>query len=206
MAQRWPLASRLARDARMPCAPARGAPVVSTPEAPCPTRASPHARSPCCLAHCAPRRQARGTLEQETATKATEEHESMVDSIEAAPTAAKDAHARHPRPAPNRTETVPPGGAWMRTYPWIPPQYLFFLRMRNTEVCAIPKYVQYPSMCNTRPYASMCNTRNTLTYHVPRERPIHRPIHPDTPSDASLRFSHSADWQCVLSLNLLLSL
>ena len=59
MAQRWPLASRLARDARMPCAPARGAPVVSTPEAPCPTRASPHARSPCCLAHCAPRRQAR---------------------------------------------------------------------------------------------------------------------------------------------------
>mmetsp|Transcript_52432 Transcript_52432/g.139334 ORF Transcript_52432/g.139334 Transcript_52432/m.139334 type:complete len:210 (+) Transcript_52432:1225-1854(+) len=59
MAQRWPPASRPARDARKPCAPARGAPVVSTPEAPCPTRASPHARSPCCLAHCAPRRQAR---------------------------------------------------------------------------------------------------------------------------------------------------
>jgi len=46
-------------------------------------------------------------LEQETATKATEKHASMVDSIEAAPIAAKDAHARHPRPAPNRTETVP---------------------------------------------------------------------------------------------------
>eukprot|EP00966_Prymnesium_polylepis_P265920 6142656-Prymnesium_polylepis.1 len=26
MAQLWPVASRLARDARMPCAPARGAP------------------------------------------------------------------------------------------------------------------------------------------------------------------------------------
>mmetsp|Transcript_29270 Transcript_29270/g.80159 ORF Transcript_29270/g.80159 Transcript_29270/m.80159 type:complete len:228 (-) Transcript_29270:114-797(-) len=112
MAQRWPPASRPARDARKPCAPARGAPVVSTPEAPCPTRASPHARSPCCLAHCAPRRQARDPgassgVEQETATKATEKHESMVDLIEAAPIAAKDAHARHPRPAPNRTETVP---------------------------------------------------------------------------------------------------
>ena len=59
MAQRWPLASRPARDARTPCAPARGAPAVSTPEVPCPTRMSPHARSPCCLAHCAPRRQAR---------------------------------------------------------------------------------------------------------------------------------------------------
>eukprot|EP00966_Prymnesium_polylepis_P308701 7133696-Prymnesium_polylepis.1 len=31
----------------------------------------------------------------------------MVDSIEAAPIAAKDAHARYPRPAPNRTKTVP---------------------------------------------------------------------------------------------------
>ena len=39
-----------------------------------------------------------------------------------------------------------PGDAWTRTYPWIPPQYLFFLRMCNTQVCAIPKYVQYPSV------------------------------------------------------------
>ena len=110
MAQRWPLASRPARDARTPCAPARGAPAVSTPEAPCPTRISPHARSPCCLAHCAPRRQARDPgVEQEMARKATEKHESMVHSIEAAPIAAKNAHARvrRPRPAPNRTETVP---------------------------------------------------------------------------------------------------
>eukprot|EP00966_Prymnesium_polylepis_P141014 3256176-Prymnesium_polylepis.1 len=49
MAQRWPSASRLARDARMACAPARDAPVVRTPEAPCPTHASPHARGPCLL-------------------------------------------------------------------------------------------------------------------------------------------------------------
>ena len=33
-----------------------------------------------------------------------------------------------------------PGGAWMRTYPRIPPQYLFFLSMRNTRVCAILQY------------------------------------------------------------------
>eukprot|EP00966_Prymnesium_polylepis_P207497 4806637-Prymnesium_polylepis.1 len=33
MAQRWPWVSRPARDARMPCAPARGAPAVSAPEA-----------------------------------------------------------------------------------------------------------------------------------------------------------------------------
>eukprot|EP00966_Prymnesium_polylepis_P307598 7108978-Prymnesium_polylepis.1 len=31
----------------------------------------------------------------------------MVDSIEAAPTGARDAHARHTRPAPNRTEPRP---------------------------------------------------------------------------------------------------
>ena len=28
----------------------------------------------------------------------------------------------------------------MRTYPRIPPQYLFFLSMRNTRVCAILQY------------------------------------------------------------------
>eukprot|EP00966_Prymnesium_polylepis_P031566 734368-Prymnesium_polylepis.1 len=47
------------------------------------------------------------TLREQKVRTATEKFEPMVDSIEAAPIAAKDAHARHPRPAPNRTETVP---------------------------------------------------------------------------------------------------
>eukprot|EP00966_Prymnesium_polylepis_P272880 6304269-Prymnesium_polylepis.1 len=51
------------------------------------------------------------------ARKATEKHESMVHSIEAAPIAAKHAHARRPRPAPNRTETVPSRTAPHRIVP-----------------------------------------------------------------------------------------
>ena len=106
MAQRWPSASRPARDARMPRAPARGTPAVSAPEARRSTLASPHAHTSCCLLMARPDDRQKTLREQKVRT-ATEKLESMVDSIEAAPIAAKDAHARHPRPAPNRTETVP---------------------------------------------------------------------------------------------------
>eukprot|EP00966_Prymnesium_polylepis_P281632 6507597-Prymnesium_polylepis.1 len=61
----------------MPCAPARGASVVSTPEAPCPTRASPHARSRLAAWLTVRPGDRPETLEQEMATKATEKHESM---------------------------------------------------------------------------------------------------------------------------------
>eukprot|EP00966_Prymnesium_polylepis_P294082 6791994-Prymnesium_polylepis.1 len=56
-------------------------------------------------------------LEQKKARKATEKQEWMVHSIEAAPIAAKNAHARCPRPAPNRTETVPCRAVPSRTAP-----------------------------------------------------------------------------------------
>ena len=46
MAQRWPSASRPARDARMSRAPARGAPAVSAPGTCRPTRASVARRAP----------------------------------------------------------------------------------------------------------------------------------------------------------------
>ena len=59
MAQRWPSASRPARDARMSRAPARGAPVVSAPQARRYTRVSPHAHNSLLPAHGAPRRQVR---------------------------------------------------------------------------------------------------------------------------------------------------
>ena len=59
MAQRWPSASRPARDARMSRAPARGAPAVSAPEARRYTRVSPHAHNSLLPAHGAPRRQVR---------------------------------------------------------------------------------------------------------------------------------------------------
>eukprot|EP00966_Prymnesium_polylepis_P270011 6237746-Prymnesium_polylepis.1 len=53
MAQRWPSASRSARDDRKSCASARGAPAVSASEACYPTRASPLAqRGCCCCARC----------------------------------------------------------------------------------------------------------------------------------------------------------
>ena len=79
----------------------------------------------------------------------------------------------------------------MRTYPWIPPQYWFFLRNCNTAVCAILQYVQYRSMCNTRPYASMCNACNTLTYCVPWGGPMsthpprYTPGHPEVSAEVS---------------------
>eukprot|EP00966_Prymnesium_polylepis_P212008 4910546-Prymnesium_polylepis.1 len=49
MAQRWPSASRPARDALMPRAPARGTPAVSAPEVCRSTRPSPHAQNLRCL-------------------------------------------------------------------------------------------------------------------------------------------------------------
>ena len=82
MAQRWPSASRPARDARMPRAPARGTPAVSAPEACRSTRPSPHAQNFCCLLMARPDDRQK-ILREQTVTTATEKLESMIEAIEA---------------------------------------------------------------------------------------------------------------------------
>ena len=99
MAQRWPSASRPARDARMPRAPARGTPAVSAPEACRSTRPSPHAQNFCCLLMARPDDRQK-ILREQTVTTATEKLESMIEAIEAVQCIDKTLAPARPAPKP----------------------------------------------------------------------------------------------------------
>ena len=86
----------------------------------------------------------------------------------------------------------------MRTYPRIPPQYLFFLSMRNTRVCAI---LQYCSIAVSA-ILPMCKYVQYTQYSdVSRPPGDDRYVYPSIVHSPPVELSDRTN-RCVLSLNL----